>query len=89
MDHRIFSNRGGQFKRNSSNLRQVKLPDLTMGTICVIALSVTLCLKLTFSVGLILEKSWQIWEKSWESHVIHEQNPCMKPVCVCDHIYTL
>ena len=36
---RIFSNRGGQFKGNSSNLRQVKLPDLNIGTICVIALS--------------------------------------------------
>ena len=29
----------GQFKGNSSNLRQVKLPDLSMGTICLIALS--------------------------------------------------
>ena len=32
---RIFSNHGGQFKGNSSNLRS----DLTMGTVCVIDLS--------------------------------------------------
>ena len=31
----IFFNGGEQFNANSSNLRQVKLPDLTMGTICM------------------------------------------------------
>ena len=31
----------GQFKGDSSNLRQVKLPDVTMGTICMIALSLS------------------------------------------------
>ena len=31
---RIFSNRGGQFIGNSSNLRQVKLPDPSMGMMC-------------------------------------------------------
>ena len=54
---RIFSNRRGQFKGNSSNLREVKLPDLTMVTMCdCFVLSVTLCLKLTISVDLIMEK---------------------------------
>ena len=39
---RIFSNRDGHFNGNSSNIRQrqVRLPNLTMRTMCVIALSV-------------------------------------------------
>ena len=68
----IFSNHGRQFKGNSSNLRQVKSPDLTMGTMCVIALSlVTLCLKLNFcgfGPGKVMENMGKIWEKLWKSH---------------------
>ena len=53
---------------NSSNLRQVKLPDLTMGTICVIAFSSLLhCLDFLrgFASGKIMENMGKVVEKSW------------------------
>ena len=73
----------GQFKCNSSNLRQIKLPDLTIGTICLIALSLVcyIMIEIDFLRGLDPGKVMgKIWEKSSKSHGIHEQNPCMNPV---------
>ena len=92
----VFSNCGGQFKGNCSNLRLVKLHDLTMGTICVIALSLICYIIFEieflygFDPGKFMINMGKIWEKSWKSHRIHEQNPCMNPgmcvlmrACVC------
>ena len=61
----------GQFKGNSSNLRQVKLPHLTMGTICVIDLSLV-CYTMFeiefhcgFDPGKVMENMGKVMEKSW------------------------
>ena len=70
---RIFSNLGGQFKGNSNNLRQVKLPDLTMGPICVIVLFLVCYIMFEidflrgFDSGKVVENMEKIWENSWKS----------------------
>ena len=54
-----------------------------MGTICVIALSLVCYIKLIFSVSLILEKSWKIWEKYGKSRgKVMESNKTPVP-CGC------
>ena len=61
----------GQFKGNFSNLRQVKLPDLIMGSICVIALSLVCYIMFEidflfgFDPGKVMENMGNVMEKSW------------------------
>ena len=57
---------GGQFKGKSSNLRQVKLPELTMGTICVIALSLVCYIVWNWLSPWVW--SWKIHGKYGKSH---------------------
>ena len=75
---RIFSNRGEQFKSNFSNLRQVKLPDLTMRTICLLYYVWNWLSPWVWS----WKSHGKYGEKYEKSHDVHEQNHMYEPCVV-------
>ena len=95
----IFSNRGGQFKGNSSNLREVKLPDLTMGTISVLAVSLVCYIMFEidflrgFDPGKVMGNMGKIMEKSWNPPAKSLYEPCdvmkLSDSCICQNNYVI
>ena len=64
------------------NLKAILAIAFTMGTMCVIALSLVCYIMFEldslcgFDSVKVMENMGKIWGKSWKSHGIHEQNPC-------------